>query len=405
MVRLPGPLRPFFPYLKPAYTLATRLVAPASQQASRLRGSYLPIGVVQTMEEAAASTGGRCCVARPSEVVTRPVPPGFPAPDPAFEQNRREVVPRLAVAELPGGRVLGPHSAVITGAGDLLQELSSYFGTTRPREHPLFLHPFPPPPLEVSGRLGVLASRGDVNYFHFMIDVLPRLGVLELCPEIAPPQRWYVPAQTRFQRELLDMFGISAERRIDSTQIRHVRAECLVVPSPPSMTLINPPWVVEFLRKRLLTMPHDRVPGRAIYLTRGSGSNNRRVTNEPQLVEMLSARGFQVIDPGQISVADQIQAFAEASVIVAPHGAALANLVFTGPGSCVVELFPAGGVVLDYWKLASGVPGLEYRYLNGRGDPSARGLAQLLVSDIEVDLHALSSMLDEVQGREAKLQS
>jgi capsular polysaccharide biosynthesis protein len=244
-----------------------------------------------------------------------------------------------------------------------------------------------------------------VNYFHFMIDVLPRLGVLALCPEIAPPQRWYVPAQTRFQRELLDLFGISAETRIDSSKVRHLRAEHLVVPGLPSMTLINPPWVVEFLRKRLLSSPDDRVPGRSIYVTRGSGSNNRRVTNEPQLVGMLSARGFQVIDPGQISVAEQIRAFAEASVIVAPHGAALANLVFASPGSCVVELFPAGGVVLDYWKLASGVVGLEYRYLNGRGKSSARGLAQLLVSDIEVDLDTLSSLLDKVQGREAKLQS
>ena len=403
MVRLPGPLRPYFPYLKPAYTLATRLVAPASQQVSRLCGGYLPIGVVQTMEEAAESTGGRCCVARPSEVVTRPVPPGFPEPDQAFEQNRREVVPQVAVAELPDGRVLGPHSAVITGAGDLLQEVSFYFGTTRPREHPLFLHPFPLPPLEVPGRLGVLATRGDVNYFHFMIDVLPRLGVLAMCPEILPPTRWYVPAQTRFQRELLDRFGISADSRIDSTKVRHVRAECLVVPAPPSMRLVNPPWLVEFLRERLLSTPDSRVPGRSIYVTRGSGANNRRIINEPQLVDMLSARGFRVIDPGQMSVAEQIQAFAEASVIVSPHGAALSNLVFASPGSWVVELFPAGGVVLDFWKLASGVAGLEYRYLNGRGGPSARGLAQLLVSDIDVDLDALSSLLDEVQGQGATL--
>ncbi|HWD53449.1 MAG TPA: glycosyltransferase family 61 protein [Acidimicrobiales bacterium] len=401
MVRLPGPLRPLYPYLKPAYTVATRAVAPATQQMSRWAGGYLPTGAVQTLEEAAASTGGRCCVARPAEVVTRPLPRGVPDGDPTFEQNRAERVPRVAVAELPGGRVLGPHRAVITGRGDLLWELSFYFGTTRPREHPLFMHPFPPPPLEVGGRLGVLATRGDVNYYHFLVDVMTRLGVQELCPEIEPPDRWYVPAQTRFQRELLDLFAVPPERRIDSSQVPHVRAECLVVPAPPSMTVINPPWVTALLRQRLLPTPDARVPGRCIYVTRGTSANNRRVTNEPELVAMLSARDFQAIDPGQMSVRDQIRAFAEASIIVAPHGAALANLVFASPGSSVIELFPAGALVPDFWKLASGVPGLEYRYLAGRGEPAARGRAQLIVSDIEVDLDVLASMLDEVQGKEA----
>ncbi|HEX3841969.1 MAG TPA: glycosyltransferase family 61 protein [Acidimicrobiales bacterium] len=402
MVRLPGPLRPLYPYLKPAYTMVTRVAAPASQQLSRLSRGYLPTGAVQTMEEAAATTGGRCCVVRPSEVVTRPIPRGIPADDPTFEQNRSETVPRVAVAELPGGRVLGPHRAVITGRGDLLWELSFYFGTTRPREHPLFMHPFPPPPLEVTGRLGVLATRGDVNYYHFLVDVMTRLGVQDLCPEIAPPERWYVPAATRFQRELLDLFGIPPEQRIDSTRVPHVRAECLVVPAPPSMTVINPPWVTALLRERLLTEPDARIPGRCIYVTRGSATNNRRVTNESALIEMLSARGFDAIDPGQMSVVDQIRAFAEASIIVAPHGAALANLIFASPGSTVIELFPAGALVPDFWKLASGVPGLEYRYLSGQGDPSSRGRAQLIVSDIEVDLDGLAGMLDEVQERDAQ---
>lgn len=397
MVRLPGPLRPLFPYLKPAYTSATRLVAPVTRQVSRLGGGYLPIGSVESLEEAASSTGGRCRLARPAEVVERPIPLGIPADDPVFVSNQREVVPRVGVAELPGGRILGPHRAVITGRGDLLMELSFYFGTTRPSEHPLFLHPFPPAPREVAGRLGVMATRGDVNYYHFLVDVIPRLGVLALCPEIEPPEQWYVPAQSRFQRELLDLVGVTAERRIDSGQVPHVRADCLVVPAPPSMTVINPPWVTAHLREQFLDVPDARVPGRAIYVTRGSGINNRRVVNEAELIELLAARGFTVIDPGQMAVVDQIAAFAEASLIVAPHGAALANLVFASPGACVIELFPAGALVPDFWKMASGVPGLEYRYLAGRGEPAVRGRSQLIVRDIEVDLPTLSTMLDEVK--------
>jgi capsular polysaccharide biosynthesis protein len=395
MVRLPPRLRPLFPYLKPAYTTATRLVAPASGWLSRRRGGALPTGVVATLEQAATSSGGRCVVARPSEPLSRGTHLGWPKDLPPLEPARDDLVGRVAVAELPNARVLGRHKAVITGAGDLVQEVSAYFGTTRWREHPLFLNPFPGRPVDVDGRLGVLASRGDGNYYHFLIDVLPRLGVLEQAAGIAPPDRWYVPARTRFQRELLDLVGISAELRIDADEVAHVRARCLVVPGLPATTEKNPPWVVEFLRARLLPATAGSGGRRHIYVTRGTSANNRAIVNEADLVALLTARGFTVVDPGAMSVTDQIETFARASLIVSGHGAALANLVFASPGSAVIEIFPPGAVLPDYWRLASGVPGLTYRYLSAWPDsPVRHGRASAIVTDIVVDLGALSSLLD-----------
>jgi hypothetical protein len=386
-----------FPYLKPAYTHATRLVAPVTVRASQLQGGYLPTGVVQTMEEAATSTGGRCVVVRPAETVERAtIPQGVPDYHREFEADRSEHVPRVAIAELPGGRVLSPHNAVITGADDLLLEVSLYFGTSRAREHPIFLHPFPGMPVEVGGRLGVLALQGDSNYYHFMMDVITRLGVFEQCPEIAPPDLWYVPTQQNFQQELLELLGIDLDQCVDSTQIRHVHAECLVVPTPPAMTVINPPWAVSFLRKRLLPTPIDRIEGRAIYVNRGGGVNNRQVTNESELITYLSARGFQVIVPEKMTVVDKVAAFAQASVIVGAHSAGLVHLAFASPGAAVVELFPAGGISTCYWKLASAVSGVEYRYVCGKGDPKPISLSEFLTRDIVADLDAIGATLDDL---------
>jgi Glycosyltransferase 61 len=400
VVRLPPRLRPMFPYLKPAYTRATRLVAPVTMRASQLRGGYLPTGVVETMEEATASTGGHCVVVRPAGTVTRTtIPRGFPDYGAVFEAERSESIPRVAIAELPSGRVLSPHSAVITGADDLLLEVSLYFGTKRAREHPIFLHPFPGLPLEVGGRLGVLALQGDSNYYHFMMDVVPRLGVFEQCPEISPPDLWYVPVRENFQRELLTLLGIDLDRCIDSTQIRHVHAECLVVPTPPAMTVINPPWAVAYLRRRLLPTPIERIDGRGIYVSRGGGSNNRQVTNEGELIELLGARGFRVIEPERMTVVEKIEAFAQASVIVGAHSAGLVNLAFASAGAAVVELFPSGGTNTCYWKLADAVPGLEYRYVCGKGDPAPISLSEFLVSDIVADLDSINTVLDDLGFR------
>jgi hypothetical protein len=69
--------------------------------------------------------------------------------------------------------------------------------------------------------------------------------------------------------------------------------------------------------------------------------------------------------------------------------------VFASPGATVIELFPAGAALPDFWKLASGVKGLRYRYLCGSGPVKGRSRAQLLVRDITVDLTILGAMVDE----------
>jgi capsular polysaccharide biosynthesis protein len=399
MVRLPPPLRPLFPYLKPAYVRATGALAPAMQRLSRARGGMLPTGVAATLREAAESSGGRWVQARPAEVIARPDRiPGRPPDLPRTDTGDGESVAAVGVAELPGGRVLGPHRAVVSGRGDLVHEVSWYFGTARPRQHPLYLNPFPPRPLEVSGRVGVLAARGDGNYYHFLMDVVTRLGLLAQAPAITPPERWYVPQQTPFQRELLDLLDIPADSRIDAGVHPHLRAECLVVPQSPAMTEKNPPWTVRFLRERLLPFADAPAARRRIFVTRGPSANNRTVRNETEVLSVLAARGFEAIDPGAMSVLDQISAFASAELIVAPHGAAMTNLVFAPPGAAVVELFPAGCLLPDFWRLACGVPGLSYRYLSAPSGPARATRQHAIVRDIDVDLTALVEVLDELDA-------
>jgi capsular polysaccharide biosynthesis protein len=374
-----------------------RLASPFTVRLSRMNGGYVPTGVVQTLEQAASTSGGRCVTARPPETIVRPPLLGFPEGLASLEPATDTRIFRVAVAELPGGRVLGPSRALITGRNDLVWELSHYFGTRNPKEHPVFGHPFPGEPMHVDGRLGVLASRGDRNYYHFLIDVLPRLGVIEQASDIAVPTRWYVSASTPVQREFLDLMGITAEHRIDSDEVPHVQAECLVVPGLPSVVKEkNPPWVVEFLRSRLMkdSTPPPSEKRHPVYVVRTAGANNRAVRNQPAVLRRLERRGFEIIDPSTLTAAQQIEAFSSASVIVSAHGAALANLVFASPGSAVVELFPAGGALPDYWRLASSA-GLTYRYLSSRsrsGRPLNR--SKLIVTDIEVDIPALEYLLD-----------
>jgi hypothetical protein len=389
-------LRPLWPKLKVVHRASTQAAAPVTGQLSRLAGGYLPRRSVERLEQAAAETSGSIWEVRPEQHLNRAIPQGEPVRHHTFLGELDESTPRQAVAELPGGRVMNPHRPVIDGVGALVEEVSTYWGTLNWRQHPMFWHPFSGPPEEVPGRLAVLAGRGDHSYYHFLLDILPRLATLD-APGVPEPDRWYVPLQHGFQRQILELAGfLPGPEIVDADLVPHVRAESLLVPTFPDNHLRTPPWTVEFIRRRLRDPALELVPGRRIYVTRGRERNNRIVTNEPELMEMLGNLGFTMVDPGSLSVADQIRTFAEAECIVGPHGGGLASLAFASPGASVVELFAPDYVATCYWKLAECVPGLEYRYLVAAGEPPRNGLMNGSGSDITVDLTALSRVLDSL---------
>jgi len=121
------------------------------------------------------------------------------------------------------------------------------------------------------------------------------------------------------------------------------------------------------------------------------------VRNEAAVRDLLAAYGFQDVDPGHLSVAEQIATFAQAELIVATHGAGLTNIVFASPGARVIELFPAGYLLPDYWWLASVVPGVDHRYLSAPGGRQfgLRNRGSLLVADIDVNLDHLRTLVEE----------
>jgi capsular polysaccharide biosynthesis protein len=248
----------------------------------------------------------------------------------------------------------------------------------------------------VDGRLGVLAARGDANYYHYLLDVVVRLGVLEQT-SVAPPERWYAAVGgPRFQRELLELAGIGPDAVVDAVAHPHVRADTLVVPAVPAMREVDPPWAVDWLRDRLLPQVDTGGPRQRIYVTRNESAHARTVVNDAEVTALLAERGFVTVDPGELSVADQVRTFATAEVVVAAHGAALANLVFLSPGASVVELFPRGCLLADFARLVSGLPDVRHRFLSSPGPTPRRGRAAALVRDIEVDVAGLSRLLDEL---------
>ncbi len=121
-----------------------------------------------------------------------------------------------------------------------------------------------------------------------------------------------------------------------------------------------------FLRHYALRAERSRT-GRRVYISRNDAAV-RRVLNEAEIFGFLSTLGFEICQPGRMSFRDQVTLFHSAGHIVAPHGAALANLMFCRPGTLVLEIFPDNFRDEGFLKLARAL-GLIYDFiLAGPGD-------------------------------------
>ena len=258
------------------------------------------------------------------------------------------------------------------------------------------------PSLEkIHGKVAVLSVLSGNVYFHWVVDLLPRIEILRRGINLEEID-WFLvnDYQQPFQQETLRILGIPEEKILASDRHPYIQAEELVVPSYSSYLGWLQPWGVKFLREVFLKeriIEKSELPER-IYISRGN-ARYRRVMNEPEVVEILSKFGFTCITPESMSLESQIATFAHAKIIVAPHGSGLTNIVFCNPETKVIELFSPNYLRYYYWHISQ-LLGLEHYFLVGEAF-SCYPIRNLmyessLVEDILVNLGSLNLMLKAV---------
>lgn len=290
-------------------------------------------------------------------------------------------------------------SAVITDDNKLLADVSPVFKIDprrTPRKHPVFWKEVSPPE-KMSGNIGVLSAPGGNTYFHWMIDVLPRLHLLREWEKTGQKvDRFIVNGTSKtFQRQTLEMLGLEAHQIIDGSAHPHILAENLIVPSfPRHNTCLIAKWVFQYIRDEFIgrQSPVSTINAPYIYISRAR-ANRRHMTNEKQILALLASYRFQTFFLEELSFTEQISLFSQAKCIVAPHGAGLTNLIFASPGAKAIEIYSPNYVSVSYWNICSQI-GLDYYYLFGEGNrPEPYTDPHGLSEDITVNIGALEKLL------------
>lgn len=297
--------------------------------------------------------------------------------------------------------------AVMTPDNTLLADLSREYPGTLPgcphaanpnRPHRIFTTAQLPPVKRIEGTVAVLTGLSANVYFHWMVDILPRLDILRRSGFPEQEIDWfYVNSLAQpFQRQTLEQLGIPRDRILESDRHPHLQASRLVVPSFASPIGWATAESIEFLRSQFLSpQSTPSTTPKRLYLSRQT-ARYRKVINEPELIQYLQKQGFSVITLDEYTVREQAQLFANAEVIVAPHGAALTNLVFCQPKTTVLELFSPNYIRYYYWSICQYL-NLNHYYAIGTALPCS-ALRRLLypdalTEDFWVDISGLESLI------------
>ncbi len=240
----------------------------------------------------------------------------------------------------------------------------------------------------------VIALGGTRNYFHWMRDFLPRLAAVLDDAALAGLPLLINDDRASFQEATLRALGVPADRlRPMAYPSAHVGTEMLVP--------LLPPWT-RWQRLAALApgLAPDGVPAdtpRRLFLVREEATH-RRLLGADRLRDALAERGFTAVDPGRRGVADQVRLFARAEVVVAPHGAAMANLAFAPAGCRVVEI-ASEAWPRTYFRDQARALGLDHHtvWAPARPDPAQPPLFRDLVPD-DATLAGVLAAVDDADG-------
>lgn len=235
----------------------------------------------------------------------------------------------------------------------------------------------------ITGTSVLCKKRGVRNFGHWLVEMLPKACLAKLYLG-AGAFSYIVPDVDGALRQVItDSLGML---QIDANAIHrlgegvtHVESLILVEGLTYHGVFMSP------LVMTCMDALAARVRGagyKKVLVTRRQ-ARSRRYRNEQDIEQQAVARGFHLVDPGSLTLAEQIAAFKDATEIVGIMGAEMANLAFAPRGAGVCNVAPASMPDTFFWFIA-GLRGLDYRELRCEPYGPIRGVAPWDV-DLELD--------------------
>jgi capsular polysaccharide biosynthesis protein len=236
----------------------------------------------------------------------------------------------------------------------------------------------------------------DNNYGHWLIEVLPKVGILADHFDLESLK--FIVTQHKITRKSYPMrkvyfdslaaFGIKPQQIVEMGR-EAVEVEHLLYPLP----LAVHPWVKAPRAIEILEGLRDRIAGEArgprrLYVSRAHAPK-RHLLNEAEILAVLKNFDVTIVYPERLSFSEQVRLFAHAELVIGNYGANLTNAVFAPRG---IKLFAITSEAMSddfFWDMINLKSG---KYFSLHGKPVSENAHQN--SDFLIDPEAFRRLLE-----------
>ena len=217
---------------------------------------------------------------------------------------------------------------------------------------------------------------GYENYYHWMIESLPRLLIIQkkypdcliILPEPTPEFIKTTVVLMGFKKLVYlhtkEMVLLKAKNLVTPNLVFEQAEEYFTVPlnksqrSKPHHFKNLFPWgafeeeLIVSVRRQLLSHFKPVNSGKRIFVSR-SLQSQRKLVNETEIESILLKYRFEIIYFEKMSFSEQVTLMQQTSVLLSLHGANLVNILFLPPSAIVIEMMNEDFLNDLYFILAS----------------------------------------------------
>jgi capsular polysaccharide biosynthesis protein len=259
-----------------------------------------------------------------------------------------------------------------------------------------------------------MGGNGASNYYHWMIEILPKLQFLREMDTAYPGFPLLVSEGTYRVRSLREGLELLAKARpvvVLERNKTYAVNELVYVSNPNNCPFnlrrgesaqvsdfITRPSSIEYVRDHLMSglSKSDRSGTERLFLTRRS---DRRKYNQDEILKICADYGFKSVFMDEKSLSEQAELISNAEIIAGPTGAAWTNLIFCRAGAkglCWMAEESSGFSAFSNLAKAVGVDLRYVTYCSG-----ATSTEDLFMSDYHVDGGKIRAELSALLGQSA----
>lgn len=246
-----------------------------------------------------------------------------------------------------------------------------------------------------------IAFHPNLVWGHFLVEILPKLFLVNLLGRLGRPIPLAVPAEApEWAKRFAVTYGAPGGLLWYDPKRQVITAPAFVVPSMMQVEWTLSP-VFNLLVSDLIArcgLAEDIVPDgpRRLYLSRARFWGAKRLLNEPEVEALMRDLGFTVVHPETLSFPEQMRLFRAAEVIVAEYGSVLHNALFARPGTRVIAInrhnWLQGEIARIRRHSLAYIPPSDGVWR----DPSTPGDARNFTVELTVLRHVVEAVLEEM---------